>query len=70
MRTGFKIYKSIIKKINNPKLLCFRFVANQFALGNEIMLALGQVKDRLAETKVRVVISDEKRLADGLEKNM
>ena len=45
-----------------------RFVATQFALGNEIMLALGQVTNRVAETKVRVVISEEKVIAGATEK--
>ena len=44
-----------------------RFVANQFALGNEIMLALGQVTNRVAETKVRVVNCDDKGLVGGTE---
>ena len=46
-------------------LFSVRFVANQFALGNDIMLALGQVKDRVAETRVKVMVTGDKRLVEG-----
>lgn len=47
-----------------------RFVANQFGLGNDIAPALAEVENRVAETKVSVVIGGDKRLQDGLEKNL
>lgn len=52
--------KIILPYFGGPTIEDIRFVANQFALGNEIMLALEQVTNRVAETKVRVMNSEEK----------
>jgi len=60
--------KIILPYFGGPTIEDIRFVATQFALGNEIMLALGQVTNRVAETKVRVVISEEKVIAGATEK--
>lgn len=59
--------KIILPYFGGPTIEDIRFVANQFALGNEIMLALGQVTNRVAETKVRVVNCDDKGLVGGTE---
>ena len=50
--------------------MLYRFVANQFALGNEIEPALVEVEGRVAETKVSVVIGGGERLRDGVEQNL
>jgi len=59
--------KIILPYFGGPTIEDIRFVANQFALGNDIMLALGQVKDRVAETRVKVMVTGDKRLVEGSE---
>jgi len=60
----------ILPYFGGPTIEDIRFVANQFALGNEIEPALVEVEGRVAETKVSVLIGGDKRLRDGVEKNV
>jgi len=60
--------KIILPHFGGPTIEDIRFVANQFALGNEIMLALGQVMDRVADTKVKLTTKLEDKKLDEMEK--